>query len=373
MISLSLVGDGIADDTAGVQASAVAGVPLPPGRFRITSDIFLTAHAARTSGISLIGAGMDQSIIIADYNGTSLGGIIRIDSAGAGMYSYGSELRDIQITQAAGRTGLVGVQLTAAWFVKMTRVYINGVSSHGIAAPLRSDINPISDFYQNFSVLISQCQIAGCQGWGINFGAGQSPGLFEISYSILAGNLGGGIRSTTGQCRILANLIVGNGQYGGMGGLFFDTAEGPSMVGEVRQNEFDTNFSWHMNLVRSRGLVVSRNRFLSQTYASNTSPTLQSGSTFMRPFLHVNLGAGSAGEVYSAVFEYNLHRTVTGPAKTTASVIAYDASAGSLSPSAPVQLLHNDLSGADGITQNSSALLKFVSLGSGTGAIVVDP
>lgn len=46
--------------------------------------------------------------------------------------------------------------------------------------------------------------------------------------------IGGGIRSSTGQCEIISNLIVGNGTYGGMGGLLFDTVEGPQFVAKGR-------------------------------------------------------------------------------------------------------------------------------------------
>jgi hypothetical protein len=370
--------DGITDDTAAVKSAALAGDILPVGVCRVTADINITANGGYVSGAKIKGRGMlggaqGGTTILADYNGNAaLGAVIRFDTSAVGSYTVGSEVSDLLITQAPGRTGLNGLQLTAAWMFKAERVKITGMSGSGIIASLRSDINPISDYYQSFSVVLSQLWISGNSGWGINFSAGQSPGLYTLQYSIIASNAGGGIKTTTGQCLILANLIVANGAYGGQGGLLLDTAEGPSMVGEVRQNEFDTNFSWHVNLKRARGWLFSRNRFLTQTYASNTSGVLQSGSAFPRPYVHVNLGAGSANEVWSTVFEYNLHRSVTGAGPTTASVIAYTASGGSLSPSAPVQLLHNDLSGADGVTQNSASLTKFAGF-SGTGAVIVDP
>ena len=364
-----------AEHRAAVQAAAISGTELPAGTCRITADIFKIATGGESPGIHLRGKGMLVTTILADYDGDPIrGGVIRLDTSGASNYTVDSTIEDLRITQAAGRTGLNGIQLTAAWSVTIQKVKLESMSGSGVVVPLRTDINPISDFYQDFSVDLEQVWIPGSTGWGIDFGAGQSPGLFTIQGSIVANNSGGGIRTTTGQCEVVANLIVGNGTYGGQGGLLFDTAEGPSFVADVRQNEFDTNFNWHMNLLRSRDLHVAQNRFLSQTFASNTSGTFQSGSSFMRPAVQVNLGSGATAEVWNAIFEQNYHRTVTGPNTTVAPVIAYDASAASLTPALPVHILHDDfgLTPPDGVAQNSTGLSKFVGF-AGTGAEIVNP
>ena len=371
----SPVCDGVTDDTAAVQAAALSGTALPAGTCRVTADIFRTATGGTSPGIHLRGQGMLSTTILADYDGDPVrGGVVRLDTSGTGNYTVDTTIEALRITQAPGRHGLNGIQLTAAWLVRIEKVKIDSMSGDGIVVPLRADINSISDYYQDFSIDLEQIWITGSTGWGIDFGAGQSPGLFLLHGSIIANNAGGGMRSTTGQCEIVGNVFVGNGRMGGQGGLLFDTAEGPSFVADVRQNEFDTNFNWHLSLVRSRDLHASQNRFLSQTFASDTSGTLQSGSSFMRPPVHVTLGSGATSEVWNAVFEQNYHRTVTGPGTTTAAVIAYDASVGSLYPELPVHLLHNDfgLSPPDGLSQNSTGLLRYVGF-SGTGAEIADP
>lgn len=367
--------DGVADDTAALQAAASSGTELPAGVCRVTADIFKTATAGTFPGIHLRGKGMLLTTILADYDGDPIrGGVVRLDVSGASSYTVDSTIENLRITQVAGRRGLNGIQLTGAWMVKIEKVKIESMSGSGVVAPLRTDINAISDFYQDFSVNLEQVWITGSTGWGIDFGAGQSPGLFKIHGSIVANNLGGGIRTTTGQCEIVANLLVANGTYGGQGGLLFDTAEGPSFVADVRQNEFDTNFNWHINLLRSRDLHATQNRFLSQTYTSNTGGTLQSGGAFMRPAVHVNLGSGATNEVWNAIFERNYHRSVTGPSTTVAAIVAYDASTLSLTSALPVHLLHNDfgLAPPDGVAQSSTGLSKYVGF-SGTGAEIVDP
>lgn len=366
------IGDGIADDTAAVQSYGAAGVRLPAGMFRTTADVGLTASGGFVPGFVLKGDHMLRSTILADYNGNAtIGAIIKLDTSGPGNYTVGSGIEDITITQAPGRTSLNGVQLTAAWFARLERVRIMNLSGKGIVAPIRTDINPtISDSYQDYSVLISQCWIRGNAGWGIDFGAGQSPGLYKLEYSTIQDNAGGGIRSTTGQCQITANVIATNGSFGGMGGLFFDTVEGPQFVAKVEQNEFQDNYSWHIHMLRSRGMEIRGNRFLSATYSAASGGSLQTGSSFMRPYVHVNLGSGAANEVWSLIAEHNYHRSVTGV--TTASVIAYAASTAALSTAHPVHIRYNDLNGADGTTQNSSGMTKFSGF-TGTGAEIIDP
>jgi hypothetical protein len=367
--------DGVTDDTAAIFAAGVSGERIPAGTCRVTADIALTATSGFQPGLRLMGAGMLRTKILADYNGNvTAGAIFRFDQSGAGNYTVGTEISDLSIEQAPGRTGLNGIQLTAAWMVEIKRVKVSGLSGKGIVAPVRTDINPISDYYQDFSVIITQSWIANNVGWGIDFGAGQSPGLFKLQYSAIANNAGGGIRTSTGQNEIVSNLIVGNGTYGGYGGLFFDTVEGPQFVAKVEQNEFQDNYSWHIHMLRSRGMEIRQNRFLSATFSANQGGSYQSGSSIMRPYVHVNLGSGAANEVWSLIAEHNYHRSVTGPSTTTASVIAYAASTASLSSAHPVHIRYNDFGNmpADGVSQNSTGLTKFSGF-SGTGAQIIDP
>lgn len=354
--------NGTTDDRAEIQALINSGDPiqLPAGTCRITGDLVIRAPSSGFgSGVKICGAGPLRTTILADYNGdAALGAVLRFDTATISSYTVGSHVCDLAIMAAPGHTGLNGIQLTAAWQVKLERVRVFGLPGSGIIATLRPDIHPtISDYYQSFAIKIEHAWIASNAGWGIDFSAGQSPGLYSVEQSIIANNAAGGIRSTTGQSRIVGNLIVGNGTYGGNGGLLFDTAEGPSFVTLVEQNEFDTNFNYHLKMLRSRSPRVIQNRFLSQTYASNTSPTLQSGSSFMRPSVHVVLGDG-VKEVWRPLLEMNYHRTVTGAGPTTAPVVGYQGSSSVVS----ARLWYPDYYYPDGSTQNSSGFVKYMGM-----------
>jgi len=362
--------DGVTDDTVAIQTAltATGDLQLPSGVCRITSDIVITTTGSGYSaGARIRGAGMFRTTILADYNGNlATGAIVRFETTGAGNYTLGSEISNLSIKQTAGKTGLNGVQLTAAWLINITKVYIFGLSGDGIVTPLRNDINIISDYYQDFSVIISQSWIANNKGWGLNFSAGQSPGLYKVEYSTIANNATGGIKSTTGQSKIISNLIVGNGTYGGNGGVLFDTAEGPSFIPTIELNEFDTNFNYHLKFLRSRSPRVIQNRFLSQTYTSNTSGTLQSGSAFMRPSVHVVLGDG-VKEVWRPLLEMNYHRTVTGAGPTTAAVVGYQGSSSLLS----ARLWYPDYYYPDGSIQNSTGFTKYSGMPSDSSIVEV--
>lgn len=387
-VDAAVICDGVADDTAALQAAIDQAngdwVNLPTGTCRITSELTRFGGGGyedawgffHRPGLKLRGAGQFVTTILADFDGDAAkGGIIRTDTTALRNYVDGVVLQDLRIAQAPGRTGLNGILLTAAWNVHIQRVLIDRLSGSGIKVPWRSDLHPtLSDGYQGFSVTIEQTRIEGNSGWGIDFGAGQSPGLYTVRQCMISRNAGGGLRTTTGQFELVASGITQNGTHGGNGGLMFDTVEGPSFVADVRQNEFDNNFNYNIFLKRSRNVHIHLNRHLSSTYSGTTGFVRQSGTQFMRPYVQVNLGHGPTNEVYNATIDNNYHRSVIGPGQTTAQVIAYAASGGALSPNFPVHIKNNDFGPmpADGITQNSSGLVKFSGF-AGSGAEIVDP
>lgn len=356
----TLVGDGVADDTDVLQNMIDTGnVELPAGTFRITRDLHITASQPWTRGLRIRGAGMLASTILGDYNGdVALGAILRFDTSAISRYTLGSELADFSIQKVPGRTGLNGLQLTAAWFVDAKRLMIKAMSGSGLIATIRPDIHPtISDYYQSFAVNLEALYIRECAGWGIKFAAGQSPGLYRLAHSMIWGNAGGGVMSTTGQCEIVSNVIAENGNTaGGGGGLLFDTAEGPSMVADVRQNELDCNWNYNLWLKRTRGHRVTQNRFLHCTMAARDDSQVRvSGGPYMRPPVGAKFGSANC-EVTRGLFEQNLHRSVTGPNSTTAPVVHYQHNGGELRLN---RIWYNDIDNPDGLLQNSSGSVKF--------------
>lgn len=280
-------------------------------------------------------------------------------TTGTLKFTRDSEVRNMLITQDSGVTGSDGMYLTAAWNLRMSNVWIEGMSGRGINVPFRSDIYAaVSDYWQSFAFDIQQCRISGCTGWGIYFGGGQSPGLWRMQYCTIAGNAGGGVLTSTGQFVFTDNLVVGNGTYGANGGMLVQDIEGPSFVAKVERNEFDTNFNYHLWLMWVRNHEYRQNRFLSQTFDSNTGSVFTSGSAFMRPVTQVKLVDGATDEVWNCLFERNYHRSVAGAGPTTAAVNAYIKTPSSTEVKKN-RFVNNDIQFRDGVTQNSSGMVRY--------------
>lgn len=362
-------GNGITDDTAAIQAAvdyADGGVVfIPTGTYSVSQISRLTSISSQwRNGMRLVGQGRgsnlvantnSKAVLLWDVGYTPDGTITPTLK-----YTRDSEVRSLLITQAGGVTATDGIKLTAAWNVRIIDVWVEGMSGKGINVPFRTDIYAaVSDYWQCFAFDIQQCRFSECTDWGVYFGGGQSPGLWRMQYCTIANNVGGGIFVTTGHFVLTDNLIVGNGAFGGNGGMLMDaTIEPAALVAQIERNEFDTNFVYHMWLMRSRNHRIAQNRFLSQTYNSNTGSTLTSGSAFMRPAIHVKLGDGGTKEVWNTLFEENYHRSVTGAGPTTAAINAYIMTPGSTNILRN-RFVNNEIGFRDGVNLNSSGMTRY--------------
>jgi hypothetical protein len=329
-------GKGMTNDQPAIQAAVFAAegrpVFLPAGTYRIDSTItWLTSQSDQYApGMKLIGEGMDKTIIASAF---SNGPALKWDVANTtGLkFTVDSLLQDLQITTCDGTINASGIYLVAAWFVRLKNVRIKAMTGKGIEVPLRTDIkpkpsdDPKSDYYQVLYLDLSQCWIGESSDWGVYFGAGQSPGGLSVRHTTIANNAGGGIYCSTGQFEMIGNVFVGNGTHGGNGGMLIEGVEGHSMVALIAQNEFDTNYNWHLYLKQAELARVVQNRFLSQTFDAESGGEISSGGMFMRPVTQVIIGNAP----FNCTFENNYHRSLTGES-TTADVYAYVLAAGNI-------------------------------------------
>lgn len=370
--------DATADIQAAIDAASGGELHFPVGKFRVQELVRLTSATDQwRPGMKLVGQGRGTNLVGIASNKAVLRwdvGYTPDGTIGPTLkFTRDSEVRGMLITQEGGVTATDGMRFTAAWNVRVSNVWIEGMSGKALHVPFRSDIYAaVSDYWQCFSLEFNQCRFSESTDWGVYLGGGQSPGLWRMQFCTIANNAGGGVYDTTGQFIFTDNLIVGNGTFGANGGMLVDASvEGVSFNSLIERNEFDTNFNYHLWMLRVRNARNIGNRYLSQTYNGNTGTVLTSGSAFMRPATHVKLGDGSSKEVLNSLFEGNYHRSVTGAGPTTAAVSAYIVTPGSTEVRRN-RFNNNDVGSRDGVNQNSSGMVRYsgVSVGNEANSIV---
>ena len=179
------VGDGVADDTAAIQAAinAAAGrtVFIPAGTYKITDT--LSYNVSKTfgftsPGIKLMGDGMVKTFLNHQAPNKPL---IDIDSGShGGSYeaAMGALICELAIVNTTATAGTVGIRVLNAYEVKIDHVYIKGMTSHGVE--LKNGLYA-DDGWNMFSM--TQSWIDACKGWGIK--ADGSSGRNEGSYTYL--------------------------------------------------------------------------------------------------------------------------------------------------------------------------------------------
>jgi len=174
------VGDGVADDTAAIQAAitAAAGRPVyaPAGTYVITSKIEMDSAATSTfnQGPQLIGDGIGQTIF---DNQVSSAPMFDIKAGGVAGTNFlmGAVLRGFKVIRTTTETAQIAIQLSTSYMVEIEQVHIDGMTGTGIRIPCIVGDNDGSNM-----VNMKQVRIENCSGWGID-AAGDS-GFNEFSF-----------------------------------------------------------------------------------------------------------------------------------------------------------------------------------------------
>jgi hypothetical protein len=216
------VGDGVADDTAAIQAAINSfktnGIPiLLNGNFRITAPLVYQTQGS-SSGLQIVGTGIYDSSIIADFTGTTA-----FDIDGSSLqknsFQYGGGFRDFQITTALGAAVENAITCNGWWFATHSNLLIGNFGSasftkNGIYIPLRTDIDANPDAYASVNWALNSVQIdfmgeygvygannTGYANWVINGGRFERNGL-------------DGLYVNTNGWRVTNAAIAANGRYG---------------------------------------------------------------------------------------------------------------------------------------------------------------
>lgn len=133
---LGAVGDGVADDTAAIQAALTFAqttstpVYVPTGTYRITSGL-VYSDTAYGKGLQLYGDGMYQSVIKIDANNQVVFTINRTGGGGGENYTSHGNVSNIGLTQFAGRTGVTGMRISNCWYYTFENINASNLSGEG--------------------------------------------------------------------------------------------------------------------------------------------------------------------------------------------------------------------------------------------------
>lgn len=149
------VGDGVTDDTAALVAAAAAGVNiyLPPGTYKTTSTINITA------GVSWWGAGQYKTNI--SYSGTTTAVLLGDRST---TLRYNCELRDLSVFCTGRQSTIIGVELQNCVYFNVENVTIigSGNPNSGVGA---EQVLYGSGLYLTNNSIIGRVSHVSCRLW----------------------------------------------------------------------------------------------------------------------------------------------------------------------------------------------------------------
>lgn len=269
------VGDGVADDTAAIQAAITAaqGQPIyvPKGTYVITSTLTQTAPVTWgvfSPGLKIYGAGVGVTFF---DNRVTTGPMIDIDSlthGGGYSASMGSVLFGFNIITTTGAGSKVGIRVLNGYQIIMEQLVIKGMF-YGIE--LKNGLY-VDDGWNR--VAIRNSWIEACTGWGIK--ADGSAARNEGSYTYLEqvffqtnGTSDGGANPPTsgamiwkGQILVMESVAAANGNQNVA--FYFKGDSGLGQSVDMRNCTSENTYGWGVfctgiSVFKTRGCQIYNN------------------------------------------------------------------------------------------------------------------
>lgn len=320
------VGNGVADDTAAVQAAinASSKIHLPPGNYKITSTL-LYHTVGYSTALTIIGSGMYTSGFTFAFNtGQPL---LRLDGCSSQLYQFqnGGTLQDFYVVPAGGYaidTQGAAIELIGVWNSSISRVRIDGVRGDGIRVPLRADLNVNPDAYATINLKVSHCRIINCSGLGVHGDGGVSFGSPTFEQCYIGINAKGGLLLGGHQPTIKGGSVFSNGKGAvGAAGIYFKRIHTNINGVSVRNVELDNNKLCQILLSGVANGEIVDNRMNSWETVFNDG--------VLSPPTHVKFATTISGAQNTRIeFKRNYHRSqYTGsatPASANFALTLYD-------------------------------------------------
>lgn len=310
------VGDGVADDTAAIQAAidAFGGVRriTGAGTFRITAS--LTYH---TSG-SVAGLWLDLdpgTVIVADFAGNVISfpegePVISLNGAGT-LFAFQLKgyFSAFTITMSGTASNIAGIQTVGAWDYILDGTTIEDIDGNGIYLPNRTDLDPNPDAWASVKWSLNKCRIINCLD-GIQSQAGQGSAGWQLYDCYVINNKRNGVLADGSAWRYVGGAYAFNGKAGAGSGIKYVKHLGvtPSNA-YIDQCEIDSNWTAGFEADEFGLLEINRGRFISKFNTVHPGHTAQQS--------HIKITTAIAG----AKLTHNFHRMDSG---LTAPITLYD-------------------------------------------------
>jgi hypothetical protein len=263
---------GVADSSTAIQTclNTAAGriVFVPPGTFRVNTQLVFSPNQAGSLGPSLImrGAGRYASV----FDTRVAGPMLKIEANPIGVrFQAGAELSDFAITSAAPPAGSVGIYLRAVWQMYMRNVRVQGLGGDGVQVEslLGDPDAPVNVSFEN-------CFFWSNQGYGLrvaNVHTPPAPPPANVSFvavrdSSFQQNAAGGMHWNGQQLHINNTGFATNSGTGGL--LIKFNGDSPltganSQMVTVVGSTFENNVPRHLDIESLLNGYFAGNQFTS--------------------------------------------------------------------------------------------------------------
>lgn len=266
---------GTTDSTSALSAFFTAALALggqhhlPKGTYRCTTLQIYATTPQRHDGAHIVGAGMNDVVI--DFRGTGnvfdVRGIPTAPGSGT-FFIWGLVLSNMTI-DGANKTGTSdGIKLVGVWNSTLDCIKIKNLR-HGVVSNGDLVYNANPDWSSTTNCTMIRCELERLTGWGFFNNVLQAAPGWEIQQNrfLLCGE--GGIQFASGGLRITENAFAGCGwssevatpTANGTGIRFSGNVSATTQIC-VENNEFDTNFTSHVDLEYAGSVRFGGNRYI---------------------------------------------------------------------------------------------------------------
>jgi hypothetical protein len=250
-------GDGSTDDYAAVQATITAALKSDgPGRiyfpesalpYKIGTSLECndqTAAGNYRRSVEIFGAGQHRTTVLNRAAIACFKHTLTQSQGDNNYFARGFQIHDLNILgDGTTPANSSGVWVQGAYYPIFQNLYISTMTLHGIFAP--ADVrwaNP--DSYSCADILVQDCTILSCGGWGVNNQSFAS--ALKIRSPYIVSNVGGGVYLEGSVHEITGGAVAGNGaaaDANSFGIHIARSANGTPQNCIVQQCEIDNNYN----------------------------------------------------------------------------------------------------------------------------------